>query len=76
MLDIVAAQDDQALARPNHQCLDNSETLDADGFGDAGHTEAARQKTGAAHHGQNQQQGAEVAKKIDEFHGGINGDQP
>jgi len=40
----------------------------ADRLGNAGHAEAARQKAGAADHGQHQQQGAEITKKIDELH--------
>jgi hypothetical protein len=76
MLDIVAAQDQQTLTRPDHQGFHNREPLDAGGLGDARHAEAARQKTGAADHRQHQQQGAEITQDIDEFHGAINDDQP
>jgi len=66
--DIIAAQDDQALARPQHQRLHHGKAFDAGGFGDARHAEAPRQQAGAADHGQHQQQGAEVTKNVDEFH--------
>ena len=68
MLDIVAAHDEEPLARPDHQCLHDRQPLVADGAGDAGHAEAARQQAGAADQGQHQKQRAEIAQEIDEFH--------
>jgi len=76
MLDIVAAQDQQTLARRDHQTFDHRKPLDAGGLGDAGHAEAARQQAGTADHRQHQEQGAEITKNIDERHAVINDDQP
>jgi hypothetical protein len=72
VLDTIAAHDDQALARAHHQCFHDRKPLDAGRLGDAGHAKAARQQAGAAHHGQHQQQRAEIAKKIEIFHDVIN----
>jgi hypothetical protein len=68
MFDIVAAYDEQALARTHHQGFHHGEALDVGGFGDTGHAEAARQQAGAADHGQHQQKSAEVTKDVCEFH--------
>ena len=61
MLDIVAADDEKALARPDHQCLDDRKALCADGFDDAGHAEAARGEAGGADQREHQKQRAEIA---------------
>ena len=66
MLDIVTAHDEEPLARPHHQGLDDGKALVGRRPGDAGHAEAAGEKAGAADHGQNQQKGAEIPKEIDE----------
>ena len=76
MLHIVAAHDEKPLARSHHQGFDNGKAFVGRGAGDAGHAEAARQKAGAADHGQHQEQGAELTQEIDEFHGVINTRQP
>lgn len=76
MLDIVAANDKEALARSHHQCLYDGKTFVAHRSGDTWHAEAPRQQAGTAYHCQHQQKSAEVTKKVDQFHDAINGDQP
>ena len=70
MLDIVAAHDEEALTRADHQCLDYRQALVVHSARDAGHAPFARNKSGAADQGENQEQGTDVARDFDELHAG------
>ena len=70
MLDIVAADDEEALTRPDHQCLDHRQALVVYRARDAGHAPFARNKSGAADQGEDQEQGTDVARDGDERQAG------
>src|SRR5215469_7801100 len=65
MLDIIAADDEKPLARPDHQSLNHRQSFLFDGAGDARYAPFARRKTRGADQGENQEEGADIAQNFE-----------
>jgi hypothetical protein len=69
MLDTVAAQKEELLARPDHQRLDELEAARASRLDQPRHSEAPERKSGPAHEREHQKQRREIPPDVDEIHG-------